>query len=431
MIKHFLLSAAVIAGASTMMYGDSMDSNLKLIWKSTDCASLSADARQGVGHNGKVYIQNKATSKTEVWGELGKEKEIASGGGTNINIDDAGNILVRTGTFNTNLNGTGAGVMIIPADGSATKTFDLTGVPNGRCDYFGHVSGNVLGKDNSFMYIALNWGSTIWEGMISEAEMVSSNNNTAPTFNADIKSGAAITTTAIVNAWNFMPNDIAFLSPHVTATSQYGTNKCGNSIYHLVFDEENENWINDGFYRTPRHNGCSGLDIFQLGGETYIVYPSGNGCIDGFTISKINYTTYPQTPASDDADEALRVATKYADTDDTGNVKYTTNTCYGCQVNAEVNETEGYADIYQYVHGAYAAQYRFTPDKTGVTDMAVEENDAKVVGAEGYIYIKSNEKVQVYTPAGVLVANTNKNVNVQPGLYIVKTGKTAQKVIVK
>lgn len=96
----------------------SMDSNLKLLWMNTDVAPLHTSARQGFGMNGKFYLQNKDTKQIEVWDETGKITDIPSGEGTNITFDDAGNIIVRIGTFNTNYVSTRNELRIIPADGS-------------------------------------------------------------------------------------------------------------------------------------------------------------------------------------------------------------------------------------------------------------------------------------------------------------------------
>ena len=124
----------------------SMDSNLKLLWMNTDVAPLHTSARQGFGMNGKFYLQNKDTKQIEVWDETGKITDIPSGEGTNITFDDAGNIIVRIGTFNTNYVSTRNELRIIPADGSDVIDIPLSGITPGRLDFWGHVRGNVLDK---------------------------------------------------------------------------------------------------------------------------------------------------------------------------------------------------------------------------------------------------------------------------------------------
>ena len=124
MKKQLLTAALMLTGmfALTPSVADAkstMDSNLTLLWMNTDVAPLTLDVRQGFGRDGKFYLQNKATKTIEVWNETGRIQEIPSGAGTNITFDDAGNILVRIGTFPDPFNKDINELRIIPADGSA------------------------------------------------------------------------------------------------------------------------------------------------------------------------------------------------------------------------------------------------------------------------------------------------------------------------
>lgn len=146
MKTNLLFGAALIASlavsAPSTNAKSAMDHNLKCLWMNTDVAPLHTSARQGVAVNGKFYLQNKDTQKIEIWDQTGKVGELDSGKGTNITRDDAGNIIVRTGEFNTNYN-VNKGVRIISPTGE-TKDFEIAGIPAGRADFWGHVSGNVL-----------------------------------------------------------------------------------------------------------------------------------------------------------------------------------------------------------------------------------------------------------------------------------------------
>ena len=148
MKKQLLTAALMLTGmfALTPSVADAkstMDSNLTLLWMNTDVAPLTLDVRQGFGRDGKFYLQNKAAKTIEVWNETGKIQEIPSGAGTNITFDDAGNILVRIGTFPDPFNKDINELRIIPADGSAAIDIALSGITGGRLDFWGHVQGNT------------------------------------------------------------------------------------------------------------------------------------------------------------------------------------------------------------------------------------------------------------------------------------------------
>jgi len=165
MKRNLLFGAALIASmavtAPTATAKSSMDHNLKCLWMNTDVAPLHTSARQGVAVNGKFYLQNKDTQKIEIWNETGKIGELDSGKGTNITRDDAGNIIVRTGEFNTNYN-VNKGVRIISTAGEV-KDFEIAGIPGGRADFWGHVAGDVMSDDGGVMFMGTMWQPNLIE----------------------------------------------------------------------------------------------------------------------------------------------------------------------------------------------------------------------------------------------------------------------------
>lgn len=424
MMKKQLLTAALMLGgifALTPSVADaksSMDSSLKMLWMNTDVAPLAANARQGFGLNGKFYLQNMATQKIEVWDESGKIDEIASGAGTNITFDDAGNIIVRIGTFPNGI-GSGNEMRIIPADGSNPIDLPLARITSGRADFWGHVKGNVMDKTIGGML----YTGTQWQPGIVEVPFMDGQQDVENTYNYAYTNpfgiGGNFATTTLISVWEDY-DAVSMLSPHITTTN------C-NSIQKLVLDAD-ENWVHDSFYITPRHNGCAGFYIFKMGEQRYIIYSSGSNNADGFTISKLATKTASEF---EDSDESFRVATKYAEAKDDGTIMYTkSNTFYGNHFSAEViSDTKAY--IYQYFPSGYIAKYEFTVD-AGVGIKDTEATKPIVIGGNGEITIEGEPaSIEVYTMSGILISRNEHNVKCIPGTYIVKTENSATKVMVK
>lgn len=429
MKKQLLSGAMMLLGIVAMMptanAGSSMDHALSLEWMNTDVAPISLDARQGFGMNGKFYIQNKATQKIEVWNETGKLEEIASGGGTNITRDDAGNIIVRLGTFNTDYTDKTRNEMrIISADRTKTVDIPLLGITAGRLDFWGNIKGNVLDTTNGgVLYMGTNW-----HGFITEIPVVNGAQDVTNTYQYSyanpFKTAGTFTTTSLLSGWDGI-EDFTLLSPF----NGTGTVKTtGNSIQKMALDAE-ENWVIDSYFITPRHNGCTGYCIFKVGDQKFIVYSSGSNDADGFTVSKL-----ATKAASDveDSDESYRIATKYAETGDDGNVLYKNNAFYGNHFSVDpIDATHCY--IYQYFPAGYIAKYKFdTTGLTGIESVGADEAKAKVLAGAGEINVEGEASaIEVYNAGGALISNGSANVKCAPGLYIVRVDGKATKVIVK
>ncbi|MEG1766176.1 MAG: hypothetical protein RR061_04200 [Muribaculaceae bacterium] len=429
MKKQLLTTALVLTGifafAPTADAVSTMDKNLKMEWMNTGVIPLAADCRQGFGKDGKFYIQNKAKKKIEVWDQSGKIDEIASGGGTNITFDDAGNIIVRVGDFNTAYVDTRNEIKIIPADGSASVSIPLAGVSKGRLDFWGHVSGNVMDKTTGgILYMGTNWQPGLFEIPIIGGKQ-DTNNTYSYSYTSPLKVPGNFATTMLISGWDGV-EDMALLSPFGGApVAPTVTSNC-NSIQKMALDADG-NWVHDSFYITPRHNVCTGFFIFKVGTQKYIVYSSGGNNGDGFTVSKLatkaNYDV-------EDSDESVRVATKYAETKDDGKIMYEkANQYFGNHLSAKaISDTE--AEIYQYFPGGYIAKYKLTISGAGVEN--IEASKAKVIGGNGEISIDGDAtSIEVYTTGGALISRNQANVKCAPGLYLVKADGNVTKVIVK
>lgn len=421
MKRQLLTAALMLTGIFALTPSadakSSMDSKLTLLWMNTDVAPLELDARQGFGKNGKFYIQNKSTKKIEIWDGTGKIDEISSGDGTNITFDDAGNIIVRIGTFNTPYVSTRNELRIIPADGSTVIDIPLSGITAGRLDFWGHVRGNVLDKvTGGVLYMG-----TMYYPSLIEIPIIDGKQDVANTYSYSYTSPFGIAgnfaTTTIASSWEGL-EDLAVLSPYVSKTN------C-NSIQKMSLDGDG-NWVHNSFYVTPRHNGCTGFYIFKLGDQEYIVYPSGSTNADGFTVSKL---ATKAISGVEDTDESVRIASKYSEQKDDGNPMYINNAFYGNHLNVEViSATEAY--IYQYFPKGYIAKYLFNILSSGIAD--VEAGKAIVIGGNGEIKITGEaSSIEVYTIGGVLISKNQTGVKCAPGTYIVKADNNVTKVMVK
>ena len=224
MKKQLLTAALMLTGmfALTPSVADAkstMDSNLTLLWMNTDVAPLTLDVRQGFGRDGKFYLQNKATKTIEVWNETGRIQEIPSGAGTNITFDDAGNILVRIGTFPDPFNKDINELRIIPADGSAAIDIALSGITGGRLDFWGHVQGNVLDKETGGI---IYMGTTYYPQLV-EIPIIDGKQDVANTYTYTYASPFGIAgnfaTTTIISAWEGKENVLAVPMYHYPLVS--------------------------------------------------------------------------------------------------------------------------------------------------------------------------------------------------------------------
>lgn len=397
-----------------------MTKNLKKVWDNTDVAPLELEVRQGFGKDGKFYLQNKATGKIEVWNETGKitNEEIPSGKGTNITFDDAGNIIVRIGEFNTNYVNTRDELRIIPADGSEVIDIPLSNIPVGRLDFWGHVRGNVLDETTGgILYMGVTW-----QPQIIEIPIIGGKQDVANTYSysyfSPLEVAGQITSTTIMSSWEG-GEELAILSP------LYNKTNC-NAIQKMKLDDDG-NWVHDSYYITPGHSGCAGFYIFKIGNQKYIVYPSGDTNADGFTVSKL---ATKATFEIEDSDADVKVATKYADEKDDHTALFVNNAFFGNHLTAEaISDNQAY--IYQYYPKGYIAKFLLTVDSSDGMEN-VEAHRTTVTGGNGEITVEGEAaSIEVYTAGGILVSRNEARVQCAPGMYIVKADNRATKVIVK
>ena len=432
MKKQLLFAVVSLLTFSAANAGSFMDGILKCLWMNTDVAPLATDARQAVAKDGKFYLQNHTTGKIEIWNETGKIDEIVTGPSTNIGLDDAGNIVVRTGTFPSAPSSSGDGVKIISNDFKTVKTISLTGLIAGRADFYGHIPGDVLSATGGYLYSGGNWVGNFAEVPIVNGEQDKTNTysyNFSGYVNSNIKVDGTFTTTHQISAYNFMPDTLALLSPNYQKTGI--SSGFGNSIYCLGYDAE-YNWVPKGFFITPNHNGASGYQFFECDGNKYVIYSSGSNIADGFSIARV---AVKNTPANEDTDANYRVASKYAETKDdgSGTPLYTNNAFFGNHFNVEPSTEAHKVYIYQYFPSGYIAKYELDLTAYANTTSVItsKETENRVHGIKGAVVVEGEGTAKVYTLTGAFAAEGKGVISVASGIYIVKVGNETSKVVVK
>ena len=156
MKKTLLFAFALSLGIANVATAQG-DYSLTRDWK-TNTTAKGADARQGCFANGKFYIQNRPAGQIEIWDQNGMVGTLPSTDkSTGICADDAGNILVTNVTefdFGKE-SGTTRPVRIYPNGAAPATDIDLYLVcpppaslsSDMRCDYFGHIEGNIMSDE--------------------------------------------------------------------------------------------------------------------------------------------------------------------------------------------------------------------------------------------------------------------------------------------
>ncbi len=347
-MKKLLLLAAV-----AMAFGASAQT-LTQDWKHA-VAVASADARQGVGTNGKVYVHVKTTGDVAghvlVYDQNGLQNQTLPGGGNcAITIDQAGHLVVSDATFP---NGWGENTVVKVYDPATpdqiTNITTPAGVLCGRIDFLGKAEGDLTG-DGALYYVG-SAGTGLAKHVVVSGEA-----SVDDSYQAIMDAGFAANNFTVVNP--FMENDeMKYLYVARNAAPR-------------IMVPEGDNFVTEQVLTLPNKGACNGAEIFILGGEKYIVYPTLPNYLDGFAISKIGK-------------EGIVLVHEQAST-----VAANPNGTQANWLNAEVVDGNT-ANIYQYVPGAYCAKYTFSLPQapTGISDVTAKKAEVKKVIENGQIYI--------------------------------------------
>lgn len=280
-MKKFLLFAAM---AATMLGVSAQDYTVEKLWGSENVPA-AADCRQGVGLNGKFYINNKNAEAPAVmvYSEGGLENQQFEGGlNCGINIDQAGHLIVSLATFPNAASWicddeTAMIRVIDPVTGEVTD-LPLGGgaVVGGRLDVLGRAYGNLLGtgelylptlpadgKINRYFY---EGGEVLGEDCYTPLQSPAANADNMTIINAVVDADG---------------NDAIFYYQRGGLPYLYywnGDNLEGETI--SIPASAN------GMIRCNQN----GADFFAYNGKNFVVYPCGaanNAYFDGFAILEV------------------------------------------------------------------------------------------------------------------------------------------------
>lgn len=382
-MKKFLLFAAV---AATMMSANAQDYEVVKAWGSTDVPTAN-DCRQGVGLNGKFYINHKGVAATEtteavepfvmVYGQNGIENQQFPGGpNCGINKDQAGHLIVSLAPF--------PGAQSWVSDDETPmirvidpETADATDLPlgggavvGGRLDVLGAAYGDILEFGELYLPSLPANGSLC--RYYYEGGEVLGEDCYSPLLDPVPGADNMTTINAVVDADG---NDAIFYYQRGANPYLYywnGDNLEGEQIAIPATET--------GLIRCNQN----GANFFAMDGKNFVVYPCGNAnnaYYDGFAILEVG------------ADAPLFIKEP--------TVSVAPNAFQSNWLNVEVDGNV--ATIYQYVPGKSMEVYTMTPITTAVKDVNAQKNVAGVqyVNAAGQMsavpFEGINVKVTSYT----------------------------------
>ena len=168
-MKKLLLIAAMAA----LALGASADSyKIEKVWENANIPEINANnCRQGLGMNGKFYINDRTTQTISIYDETGKIDEIAGSPNMTIGRDQAGNLVMSGVEFPGNWL-TGSIVKVVNPTTGESKEYEIPEEIGdlGRCDVLGIAQGNLM-EDGVFYYTTNNSGTTISKLVISGGEV--------------------------------------------------------------------------------------------------------------------------------------------------------------------------------------------------------------------------------------------------------------------
>lgn len=385
-MKKFLLfaAAAVAMGASAQ--------TLTQVWSTNQIpvspSVWSSDARQGVGVNGKVYINNAATQSVEVYGAQGLEKSIETGYGWSICADDAGNIISRAGTPSAGavLSTDSIQLNIVPADGSEVRKISLEGLDGfaaARADYFGHAFGDVV-NGNGYLIVVQNAETKPYVIAFADGD-VDPDNSFPMVVDAELMPFQTQSTLG----FSYVDAEGA---QHATLMARNGGKIKVNEIEYPGFFQDLTLNMEDGVLseqvstvvKLPVNRGYgAGGEIFKLGEKLYAVYPLKEATgsfnyLDGFEVAEVSeegpevVATVPATFAAEQ-NKGLGNWVTVEPVDD-------------CTVN-----------IYNFYVNGFAAMYTFEVPLTAVNDINVakEVKAYKAIENGQVVIVKGDAKYNV------------------------------------
>lgn len=306
--KHILVCGLAVVASAVAVQAQTLTQD----WKVTKGLPAAANARWGIGFDGKVYINDKSVPQIIAINAEGQTTVATSAVGTAISVDGAGNFIVNAGFPNAASSTT---FKILPA--GTTEMIDLAvtlpeGVKAGRLDFLGRAVGNVMSETGGAFYITPAGSGKIAKIFVAKGAQVAEKSKA-------IVAGVPCASDGHVQpADNNPETDNIFVRP---ARSQ------------AFFD---------GFTKVGTANLTAGGDAVTLSGTLFTIEPCGTNYVDGFQI--VNRKTN-EVVATHENEFSIYAASPN-------------------QNALSVEKVDEYtAAIYQYVPGQMVAKYTFSLPK--------------------------------------------------------------------
>ena len=168
-MKKLLLIAAMAAlalGASADGY------KIEKVWENTNIPEINANnCRQGLGMNGKFYINDRTTSTIYIYDQTGQIGTMGGSPNMTIGRDQAGNLVMSGVEFPGNWL-TGSIVKVVNPTTGESKEYEIPEEIGdlGRCDVLGIAQGNLM-EDGVLYYTTNTSGSLLSKLVITGGEV--------------------------------------------------------------------------------------------------------------------------------------------------------------------------------------------------------------------------------------------------------------------
>lgn len=321
--RHIL----TILGATWLATGITANAQtLTQDWKYTTDLPASANARWGVGKNGKIWTNDPATSTLMYWDAEGKHAQAAGvgGGGWALTVDDAGNVLVSNGKWGT----ASTDMKILPAGGDAVQPITLTmprGVNAASIQYIARAKGDFMSEEGGVVYMMPS--------------------NAAGAAKIVIKNGAQV-----VGESSYISTSDAVVSDGQTLSVPLDMDDLTNDELAFRVRAKQDFYVSNGEEYAPltRLNvtTTAGGDAFYWGGKLYTIEPVGTAYRDGFEVVDRSDPENPKVIASHVEEATQDPATKPS------------ANCLTAEIVDEYT-----LNIYQYVPDLIVAKYTLTLPK--------------------------------------------------------------------
>lgn len=147
--------------ASILANGAMGEIVIEKLWESTTNIPAAADAKQGAGYDGTIYLQDKGVSKIYAFKKEGeainRTEYAASGTAFGFALDDVGNMAVRDGYF---ASGTPNALKIIKKGETTARAISFSFPSTGRADY-NSASGDFFSPEGGYVYFYCTGMTTV------------------------------------------------------------------------------------------------------------------------------------------------------------------------------------------------------------------------------------------------------------------------------